>query len=166
MEILKKSQMTNKFNFHFVIKSEKDIDRTEALISEFNVADYRFIPYFNGNNMDFFQKNIFINRESILESQPEMHDILASTVLNTSDFKKLIILSDRSIHANLNNTKIGTLGEDHIMDLVYKELHGGKSWTKVRKNVAPCKSCAYNALCPPISNYEYVIGQYNLCNIM
>jgi pseudo-rSAM protein len=94
-----------------------------------------------------------------------MNDILSQTVLNTHDFKKLMVLSDKSIHANLNNPKIGTLGEDHIMDLVYKELHRGKSWTKVRKYVKPCKSCVFNALCPPISNYEYAIGQYDLCHM-
>ena len=41
----------------------------------------------------------------------------------------------------------------------------GKSWWKLRTNIKPCNNCLYNLLCPPISNYEYVIGKYNLCNI-
>ena len=31
--------------------------------------------------------------------------------------------------------------------------------------VYPCKSCLYNFLCPPISNYENVLRKTNLCNI-
>jgi pseudo-rSAM protein len=165
IEVLLQSQFAGKLYLQFVIQREKDIETAESILSKFQVDKFQFVPYFNGNNIDFFQDYVFLDRESILESQPEMNDILMRTALNTFDFKKLIVLSDKSTYANLNNPKIGTLGNDHIMELIYKELHKGKSWTKVRKHIKPCKSCAFNALCPPISNYEYAIGRYNLCHI-
>ncbi|MCP4215580.1 MAG: hypothetical protein GY765_13080 [bacterium] len=49
--------------------------------------------------------------------------------------------------------------------LIYKQLVGRSSWTRVRKNVTPCKSCLFCNICPAISNYEYAIGQYSLCSI-
>ncbi len=165
MEVLEKYQIVGQSNFQFVVQNEKDIELSEVLISKSRIENYQLVPYFNGDNLDFFREAVFLDRDSILESQPQMNDILERTVLNRSDFKKLGVLSDKSVHANLNNPKIGTLGNEHIMEIIYKELHKGKSWTKVRKRVKPCKSCAFNALCPPISNYEYAIGRYNLCNI-
>jgi pseudo-rSAM protein len=75
----------------------------------------------------------------------------------------LTVLSNKKVYANLNNPGIEILGRDDILDIVYKEMHKGKSWTKIRKYVTPCKSCVFNALCPPISNYEYTLGKYDLC---
>jgi pseudo-rSAM protein len=163
VEILKKSRMANKFNIRFVVQNDSDIGLTESLISKFNFEEFQVLPYFNGDNIDFFQRHVFTDKESILKSRPDMHDILVRTVLNTTEFKKLNVLSDRSIHANLNNPKIGQLGKDHIYEIMYRELHQGKSWKRTRNHVQPCKSCVFNSLCPPISNYEYVFGTYDLC---
>jgi pseudo-rSAM protein len=164
MDILGKYYLNKKFTF--VIKENEDIVKVEQVISEFKLDDYELLPYYNGNNKSFFKENVFIDREAIIESKPTMHDIFTRMTLNTSDFKKLVILSNKEVYANLNHPKIGRYGKSDIFDLIYKELHRGKSWTRVRNNVNPCKSCVYNALCPPISDYEYAIGRYNLCNIM
>ena len=43
------------------------------------------------------------------------------------------------------------------------QLTKGKSWLRCRKDVKSCKSCIYQNFCPPISNYEYVIGGYSGC---
>lgn len=165
MDILIRSRMTGHIDFQFVVQKEADIESAEDLVSKYRIDRYQLVPYFNGGNLDFFREYVFLDRDSILESQPGMNDILTRNVLNSSDFKHLHILSDQSFHANLNHPKIGKLGENHIMEIIYKELHHGKSWTKIRKHVNPCKSCAFNSLCPPISNYEYAIGRYNLCHI-
>jgi pseudo-rSAM protein len=160
MEILRRHLPVSKENVHFILQNETDIRFAEELISTFQLDRTQLVPFFNGDNIDFFQKYVFLDRESILQGHPEINDILVRSVLNTSEFKKLNILSDKSIHANLNNPKIGRLGKDHVMEILYKELHKGKSWTKVRKHVKPCKSCTFHALCPPISNYEYAMGRY------
>ncbi len=47
----------------------------------------------------------------------------------------------------------------------YKEMYRGKSWRRIRKKVEPCKKCTFEALCPPLSNYEYALGANNLCHI-
>ncbi len=33
-----------------------------------------------------------------------------------------------------------------------------------RQDVEPCKDCVFNSLCPPISNYEHVMGKHDLCS--
>lgn len=151
--------------FDFVIESEEDMLRAEEIISAHEIKNFEFCPYYNGSNLVFFKEKVFINREALAESQPGMNDIFARQIVNTLEFKKLMISNSKAIFANPNNPTIGRLGKENIFHLVFQELHKGKSWTKVRKNVMPCKSCIFNALCPPISSYEYALGRYNLCNL-
>lgn len=152
--------------YRFVIETGEQLQTAEELISSFQIGDFELTPFYNGSNSDFFKKNIYLDRNSIAESVPTMNQIFSRTVLNTSDFKTLTILPGKDVYANLNHPKIGRWGgtDGHILHLVYEEMHYGKSWTRVRKHVAPCKSCVFNALCPPISNYEYAIGRYDLCH--
>ncbi len=165
IKLLEQVRLGRPPRFQLVVQKEEDFETGEAFVSKFGIENFRFVPYYNGKNLDFFKKHIFLDRESIRQGRPKINDILARTVLNTAAFKKLTILSDKSVYAGLNHPKIGKLGKVHIMDMIYNELNKGKSWTRVRKNVSQCKSCAFHALCPPISEYEYAIGKYNLCNI-
>ena len=151
--------------FCFVIENADDFARTKEIISIHKIKNFEFCPHYNGNNLGFFKKKLFITKDALIESKPGMKDIFSRMTFNTLEFKRLTILNSKEIFANLNNPKVGILGQDNLYEIIYRELHKGKSWTKVRKNVTPCKKCVFNALCPPISNYEYSIGQYNLCNI-
>ncbi len=169
-DVLKESLTTtsnSKINFtcSFVVKSSADVETAENIISKNKVKNFCFLPYFNRKNVTFFKKYVFINKKAILDSFLTMNDLFARKVLNSYSFRNLTILSNKEIYANINNPTIGELGKDNLFNVIAKELNTGKSWFKVRKNVNPCKSCVYNELCPPISNYEYVIGKYNLCNM-
>jgi pseudo-rSAM protein len=154
-----------KKKFSILIEKDEDMVVAEDLISNFKAEEFNFYPYFNGKNLKFFEENVYLDKKSIMNSQPSMKDIFTRTSINNLSFKKLTILNNKDIYANLNDPKIGNLGRDYIFDLVDKELNRGKSWIKIRRNVNPCKSCIFSALCPPISNYEYAIGKYNLCDI-
>lgn len=88
---------------------------------------------------------------------------MARQVINPFNFGKLYILNDGSAYANLNRARIGNIKTDSLKSLVLKILEREKSWTRTRKHVTPCKSYRFNALCPPIANYEYVLGKYNVC---
>lgn len=163
MELLDRYNIPKRFVF--AVQSGDDIAKAEDIVTEIQPEDYDFAPFFNGNNLDFFEEYVFLDKDSIFENTLTMNDIFSRMTLNSLNFKKLTIMADKTIYANMNNRPIGELGKNHVLDLVYRELHNGRSWTKVRKHVNPCKSCTYNALCPPISNYEYVLGKYNLCDI-
>lgn len=164
-----KAEYLNKLDvkkvFHFVVNSEDNLTQSEQLISDFQIEEFRFHPFFDGSNLDFFKEHVFIDKESLLSNRLSMNEIFTREKLNASDFKKITVRSDNSIYANVNHSLIGVLGKDRLTRTIARELNDGKSWNRVRKYVSPCKSCVYNALCPPISNYEYVLKRYNLCNI-
>lgn len=153
------------FCFRFIVETEKNIEDAEILISKYKIKRFVFFPFFNGRNINFFKRNVFIDKKAILESSSSMKDIFIRKTLNKLMFRKLIILSNKKVYGNINNPSIGKLNQNSILNIIAKELNKGSSWRKVRKNVWPCKMCVFNALCPSISNYEYVIGKWNLCNI-
>ena len=85
--------------------------------------------------------------------------------MNTQTFGKLTIMSDGNIYVNANSPKAGNLGGKAIREIVFDEIYNGESWLKTRMEVSPCAGCLYNFLCPPLSNYEHVIGRNNLCHV-
>ena len=152
-------------NFDFKIESEQDIEVFENAINQLNIENYTFQPYYNGNNIELFEQAVYLNKEDIFEAKPTQKDIFARQAINQLNFGKLFILPDGSVYSNLNKAKLGNLNKQGIHELVHKEMYKHKNWFKLRKNVKPCRSCVYNLLCPPISNYEYAIGKYNLCHV-
>lgn len=154
-----------KAEFLFIVSSEKDVTRAEELISSYCLDNYSFHPVFNGNNLDFFERNIFLDKEDLQEAKPTDKEIHARQLVNPFHFGRAAILSNGHIHANVNTTRLGTLEKNSMHEAVYKEMFRGKSWRRIRKRIEPCKRCTFSALCPPLSNYEYVIGRNNLCHI-
>jgi len=150
--------------FHFIIEKEEEITLAEKLITTHNLSDYSFQPFFNGKNLDFFKKNVFLTPEEVLASCPTQKDILARSVMNQTNFGKLTILSNGNIHANVNLPALGNVKKNSLHDVIYKELNQGKSWRRTRSTITPCRSCILQYLCPSPSNYEYAIGRNNLCN--
>jgi len=68
---------------------------------------------------------------------------------------------DEAIYTNLNHEKI--YNSFDLNKIIEKEFFLNKSWLRIRKDVEPCNVCVYNAICPPISNYEYVLNRFDLC---
>jgi pseudo-rSAM protein len=85
--------------------------------------------------------------------------------MNPSNFGKLIVNTNGDCYANINAAKLGNIYRDTLYEIIYKETRMGKSWRRVRSRVEPCKRCLYALLCPPLSNYEYVINRNNLCKV-
>ncbi len=150
---------------HFLVEKEADLDVIDELIARYRLKEVELHPYYNGENIQFFKDTIFIDRESVIDAGLSMREIFARETINTLNFKHITILHNGTIYANVNHPRLGRLTEDRIFALIMKEMSCGKSWNKVRKNIRPCKSCAFNALCPPISNYEYTMKRYALCSL-
>jgi len=151
--------------FHFVVESEDDVAAVEKLVTKHDLINIELHPYYNGKNLDFFEDNVFITKESVKEFSPTIKRIFSNMSINALDFKRLTVLNNKDVYANVNKPRLGKLGSRHIMEFVKEEMTGRQSWGLVRKFVSPCKSCPYNSLCPPISNYEHVLKRYNLCHI-
>lgn len=154
-----------KTNIMFIIQCKTDFEMAETSISKFKIEKPYFIPFYNGSNLNLFKDNIYIDRDDLEENRISIEEIYARGSVNSLNFGRLTIFPDGSVYANVNYSCLGHLGQQSIYDIIYKEMNNGKSWRKIRKNVLPCKRCTFEELCPPISNYNIVIGRYNLCHI-
>lgn len=164
VDFLKKTGLASQFIF--VVQSEDEFNKAEAVISALKIDNADYQPFYNGNNLEFFEKNVFTTEEEILGAKPGMKDIYTNSVVNKLNFGRLTILSNGYMYANVNASRLGIIGKDSIYDALYKEMYHGKSWRRIRKNVQPCKHCTFQALCPPLSNYNYALGKNNLCHVM
>lgn len=163
IEILKQINYNSKIVF--IVENKNNLDKINLAVSSTGLKNYFLQPYYNSKNIDLFTEYVFMTKESIFESKPKHKEIFQRMKINTNYFGKLTILADGSVYANLNEKELGTVSNNSLYDLIYKEMYYGKSWRKTRKKVEPCKNCIFEFLCPPISGYEYVIGKNNLCNI-
>ncbi|NIM16276.1 MAG: TIGR04150 pseudo-rSAM protein [Candidatus Aminicenantes bacterium] len=149
----------------FFVQSDEEYSVLEEMLSTFPLESPVFLPYYNQKNLDFFKKNFFVNREDIEARKPGFRIIHGNSCINMDNFGKLVILPNGHVHANVMDPVLGILGNDSIYDIMFKEMKTGRSWFKLRKNSLPCKKCNFDLLCPPLSNYNRVIGQNNLCFI-
>ncbi len=167
-ELLKCMELLQKFNvksnYQFSIQDENDADRINEMIGLLSGSNFFVKPFFNGRNYNFFRENVFIEKADLSDPVVKKKDIYARSVMNPNSFGHITILSSGDIYSNVNEKRIGKIGQG-IQEVLLEELYTGKGWFKVRKKLIPCKSCIYNQICPPISNYEYAFSRNNLCSI-
>ena len=149
----------------FIIQNAQEYNCIVELSSEMPGITPAFLPFFSGDNIKFFEENVYINRNDIERNKLKLQNIYTNGVINSENFGKIFIRSDGRIHSNINAPSLGLVGKDSIRHCILKELESSSSWRNVRKNVMPCKACTFEKLCPPISNYSNAIGKYNLCHI-
>lgn len=170
MELLKtKLYLLEKNNINscntFVIENEEDYIFAEKLNKELYMENPVVFAFYNRKNISFFKKNVFSSKNDILEAMPTIANINARKMINSNYYGKLVIMSNGDVHANVNEKKLGNINNGSLHKFANQEMKYGNSWRKIRNRVSPCNKCVYKLLCPPISNYEYNIGKYNLCKI-
>jgi pseudo-rSAM protein len=149
----------------FVIENQEHIDQVEEMVAPKSISSFSYKPYFNGRNIDFFEQDVFMEMEDIFEARPNLREVYANMILNRLQFGRLTVLSNRKIYANLNDPSLGTLDQENIYQVLYREIDVGKSWLRTRGGVRPCRSCILNAICPPLGNYEKVLKRVDLCHV-
>jgi pseudo-rSAM protein len=147
----------------FIVQDEAQFERSEATVLSLGIDRYQFQPFYNGSNLDFFKRNVFFSKEEVLQSRPSMKDIYQNSLVNRLNFGKLTVLIDGGIYANVNRPWLGVLGKHSLYDVLYIEMEKGGSWCRTRRKTQPCRSCTFEALCPPLTNYSHAIGRNNLC---
>ena len=149
--------------FHFIVENELQVDQiSQILKNHFN--NYTILPFYNGCNIDFFKKEIFLEKQDILNTINSQREIFRNQKMNLHYFGKLYIFPDGNIKANLNSSILGNISYNSLLEIIYGELHENTAWRKIREE-KPCNECLYQFLCPPPSNYEQAIGVPNLCHI-
>jgi pseudo-rSAM protein len=148
----------------FDVSSDEDCLLAEQLVDRFRIEKYRLNPVYTGDNIRFFEENVFLSKEDILSTSMTIKDFFSRQAMNIYDFGKINILPNGDAYANLNYPVLGNIYMDNIYEIVNKEVEEGLSWFRVRNQV-PCNDCVYQWLCPPPSNYEIAIGRSNLCHV-
>lgn len=148
----------------FDVASDEDCFLAEQIIEQFQIKKHRLNPIYTGNNILFFEKNVFLSEENILSESITIKDLFSRQVINIYNFGKIIIMPNGDTYANLNHPILGNIYSHNIYEIVSNEMETGKSWFHIR-NQEPCNKCIYQWLCPPPSNYEITIGRPNLCHV-
>ncbi|MBP5345052.1 MAG: TIGR04150 pseudo-rSAM protein [Bacteroidales bacterium] len=148
--------------YHLIFDNEEQYRELAECLSENGVEDYIIHPFYNGKNKPFFEENVFLSKEDILGRTISKREIFRNTKLNANYFGSLYFMPDGTIKAHPDRAVIGDIHKGRIVDAIHNEMMKNTAWREVREG-NPCSSCAYQYLCPPISNYEHAIGQINLC---
>lgn len=149
----------------FVTSGEADLEAADRIARQLRLESCKYQPYFNGRNLPWFKRHVFISREQLRATGLSHRDMLVQQKINPLSFGRLTVLEDGRVYANVNARLLGRLGQQSLYDLVDAELKSGASWRRLRSARKPCSGCVYNLICPPPTNYEYVLGKNDLCTI-
>lgn len=164
IRLINSTQTSDNLMINFVVENEAHIETITKLRSEYGFDNYRLIPFYNRTNMEFFGKNVFLNKSDILTEPIEMRQIFCNQKLNSNFFGVLNFFPDGTVKACSNTPSLGKFPERTLLELIYEELVTASAWRKVRDDVK-CNNCFYRYLCPPPGNLEFVLGRNDLCHI-
>ena len=147
---------------HFVVETEDDLQSVDNFVYKNNVVSYQSHPYYTGNNRDFFENYVYMSEEDLINAKLSMREVFRNQKLNANNFGTLYVMPNGSIMARMDGPTLGYVGHDELIDVIYKELISNTAWRNIRQG-EPCSQCVFQYLCPPLSNYESVIGKNDLC---
>ncbi|MFA8435688.1 MAG: TIGR04150 pseudo-rSAM protein [Marinifilaceae bacterium] len=149
--------------WNFVIQSEQEYEQAVLFINTNRIEDYELSPTYNGNNISFFEENIYLTEDDLKSPALNKREIFAHQAINTNNFGKLILRPNRKIYTGIHSKPVGELGNS-LKEVLIQVMQTESSWFKIR-NMEPCNNCVYQWLCPSPSDYEIAINKPNLCHI-
>lgn len=159
----KMKRLDYRFRIHCVIDNEDSYNMITEL-EEIVESDIKLLPFYN-NNEDFFRDNVYISYNELTTVNFSKEMIFINQLLNSNNYGKIIIFPDGSVHDSLSSDSIGNINDNSLEEIINSKLFSNSNWFKIRNNFEPCNICEFNALCPPLSSYEDIIGRNNLCVI-
>ena len=151
-----------RLNLQFYVESEEEYYLLEKLQMR-EVYKYTLKPYFNGSNVDFLQKYVFLDECDIKGELHNKNQIFRKKTLNENFYGKLYVSPDGDVYANMNYASLGNIREKTLYELVYSEFKIRGAWFLTRDKCESCKKCEFRYLCPSISNMELVMNKFDLC---
>lgn len=146
-------------NVEYYVLIQNELDLEIALRAKY--SNLRIYPYYNGNNLSFFEKYVYIDEKGILENKLKKKDIFINQVCNSNFFGKLFVMPNGEIQGSNHSSMIGNI-DDSIYQILEKLLLPTSPWMQIR-DVGKCKECIFQFFCPPISNYEFALEKFELC---
>jgi len=150
--------------FHAIIESEEQYTDVSTIFEELGIKNFEVHPYYNAHNLQFFEDNVYLTTDDIFSKTLSMREIFRNQKINGNSFGSLYLLPNGDVKANMNEETIGNLKQDKVIALIHQELLTNTAW-RVTRAENTCKTCAYQDLCPPISNYERVLENSKLCHV-
>lgn len=144
--------------YHFIVDNEEQLEDSLSNVSHFRIANYKIHPYYNGANVDFFDKKVFMDKDDIFSSIHSMREILRNKKLNANYFGELYIFPDGEVRAERNTEALGNIKEADIKTMIQRELIENTAWRKTRTHT-PCSECICQNLCPSPIYYEIVTNK-------
>lgn len=151
------------FLWKFPVSSSEDCLIVNQLKEKYGI-DVESVPFFNGDNEEFFSENVYTGVEDLFTTPMSKKEIFTRQALNINLFGKLFIMPDGEVYSSMASSSLGNLREDSLNDLIFREFSTKKGWL-LKRDKEPCLNCVYRYLCPSPSNYELVMGRLNLCHI-
>lgn len=157
-------QKENRIKVIFIVQNEEELDDAQFITDKYALPNYTILPFYSGENTDFFRQIVYMNAEELWNASPTKTDIYKRQKVNINDVGKLKLSCKGEYFSNMNFSSLGDISED-IVQIVGKEWNSGIVWKRTR-TMKPCINCIYQYLCPSPSNYEITMGRNNLCHIV
>ena len=89
-------------------------------LGKFTNVDY--IPWYTGDNMDFFKEYIYNDFKDIIEQKNTKQHIFRKQILNDNLFGKLTIFPTGEVYSNVNFPTIGNIQDQKLSEIFYSEI--------------------------------------------
>ena len=150
----------------FIVESDLQVTEAEKIISKYTLENYNFKPFYNDKNFDFFSENVFVSEGDILSVKASLFELITKKISNPAFFGKLTFDVHGNIYSSVNLPPVSTINNLNLKRLIHDLITDENSiWLKNKYTTEPCNHCIYNLLCPPISNYDYLLNRHNLCSV-
>jgi len=152
-------------HYRFLISTRGDILKADNMIEKLKIKSYTFQPFYDGNNIEFFEEHVFMTKETIFETKLSQRVLLSKRIINNKMYGKLTILPNGNVYSHFFEEPFGNLKLSNIVQITSNVIKNSKVWHQTRNQVNICKNCLYVDFCPSISNYEYALEKYDLCDL-
>lgn len=160
-EIQNKSEF-KQLSFQFLASNDAELSVLEAYPDSPN-SFIRF--YYTGDNKQFCIDNLSYSMDDLFDHTHEEKELLVNTAFDANHMGHLVILSNGDVYSNINKECIGNFPLDSIQKVLQREFTQSKHWFITRKEKEPCATCLFYALCPAVTDIEYCLDKYDLCNM-
>ncbi len=147
-------------HLNIIIDDFCNIEPIEQLLDAFKLFNFTFYP-----SSIYIQKssNVEYTKEELFNNTQDMEKILLKGEVNPLLYGKLYIREDSAVYSNIYKDKLGKLSKDSFKEIIRIEIENRRNWFETRQDAKPCKNCLFNLICPPISQFEWELNQFDNC---
>jgi hypothetical protein len=101
--------------FHLLVENEMQVEQAERLVAGIEAERCEWVPVFNGENLKFFEDNVFLDEDDITSGPVSMREIFCHQKLNTNYFGTLHFFADGEVKADVNAETVGRFPDKSVL---------------------------------------------------